>query len=119
MLEADGVAAGAEDVEAVVLEPPQAVRLSMAAAAIPATVKVVRLMVCILVSPLLCRALPAALPRAFSDWVGTDPWLVSQSVFARPEEADGCGMESFFGRGTQKSPGPKTGALSKCAQGGT
>jgi hypothetical protein len=60
MLEADGVAAGAEEVDAVVLEPPQAVRLSMAAAAIPATAKVVRLMVCILVSPLLCRALPAA-----------------------------------------------------------
>jgi hypothetical protein len=60
MLDAEGVAAGAEEVAAVVLEPPQAVRLSMAAAAIPATVKVVRLMVCILVSPLLCRALPAA-----------------------------------------------------------
>src|SRR5687767_9995949 len=56
MLVADGVAAGAEVVEAVVPEPPQAVRLSMAAAAIPATAKVVRLMVCILVSPLLCRA---------------------------------------------------------------
>jgi hypothetical protein len=46
MLEAEGSAAGAD--EAVVLaEPPQAVRLSRAAAATPATVKVVRLIVCI------------------------------------------------------------------------
>jgi hypothetical protein len=59
MLESDGAElAGAE--EAVVLDPPQAVRLSMVAAAIPATANVVRLMVCISVSPLLCRWLPAA-----------------------------------------------------------
>jgi hypothetical protein len=45
--EDDGAAAGEElDVPAV---PPQAVRLSRAAAATPATLKVVRLMVCILV----------------------------------------------------------------------
>src|SRR6476620_3294488 len=54
MLEADGVEAGAEEALEPVLEPPQAVRLSMVAAAIPATAKVVRLMVCI--SNLLCCA---------------------------------------------------------------
>jgi hypothetical protein len=47
MLEADGVDAGAEGLFAAVAEPPQAVRLSRAAAAIPATVKVVRLNDCI------------------------------------------------------------------------
>jgi hypothetical protein len=47
MLEADGVEAGAEELFAVVAEPPQAVRLSSAAAATPATVKVVRLNDCI------------------------------------------------------------------------
>jgi hypothetical protein len=46
MLVADGDAAGAEEPE-VLPEPPHAVRLSSAAAAAtPATVKVVRLMVC-------------------------------------------------------------------------
>lgn len=52
--EADGVDAGAEELLEPVLEPPQAVRLSMVAAAIPATAKVVRLMVCI--SNLPCNA---------------------------------------------------------------
>jgi hypothetical protein len=47
MLEAAGVEAGAEELVAVVEEPPQAVRLSSAAAATPATVKVVRLIDCI------------------------------------------------------------------------
>jgi hypothetical protein len=42
MLEAEGVDAGAEELFAVVAGPPQAVRLSRAAAATPATVKVVR-----------------------------------------------------------------------------
>src|SRR6187200_252299 len=60
MLDSIGLAAGAEEAGAVVAAPPQAVRLSMAAAAIPATERVVRLMVCISVSPLLCRSLPAA-----------------------------------------------------------
>jgi hypothetical protein len=46
MADSDGAAAGAEEA-AGELDPPQAVRLSMAAAAIPATAKVVRLMVCI------------------------------------------------------------------------
>jgi hypothetical protein len=46
--EADGAAAGAEELD-VPAVPPQAVRLSRAAAATPATLKVVRLMVCILV----------------------------------------------------------------------
>jgi hypothetical protein len=46
MLEAEGAAAGAEEVE-VPAEPPQAVRLSRAAAATPATLNVVRLRVCI------------------------------------------------------------------------
>jgi hypothetical protein len=47
MLEADGADAGAEELFAVVAEPPQAVRLSRAAAATPATVKVLRLNDCI------------------------------------------------------------------------
>jgi hypothetical protein len=47
MLEADGVEAGAEELLAVVADPPHAVRLSRAAAATPATVKVVRLNDCI------------------------------------------------------------------------
>jgi hypothetical protein len=51
MLDSIGVAAGAEEAGAVVVDPPQAVRLSMAAAAIPATERVERLMVCISVSP--------------------------------------------------------------------
>jgi hypothetical protein len=46
--EDDGAAAGAEELD-VPAEPPQAVRLSRAAAATPATLKVVRLMVCIVV----------------------------------------------------------------------
>src|SRR6476661_3548333 len=69
MLESDGAELAGAD-EAVVLDPPQAVRLSMAAAAIPATANVVRLMFCISVSPLLCRWLPAAnfAAAAFPDW---------------------------------------------------
>ncbi len=47
MLEADGSAAAGEELGAVVAEPPHAVRLSRAAAATPATVKVVRLNDCI------------------------------------------------------------------------
>jgi hypothetical protein len=46
MLEAEGDSAGAEEPE-VLADPPQAVRLRRAAAATPATVKVVRLIVCI------------------------------------------------------------------------
>jgi hypothetical protein len=46
MLEAEGAAAGAEELE-VPAEPPHAVRLSRATAATPATLKDVRLMVCI------------------------------------------------------------------------
>src|SRR6476661_9322710 len=59
MLDSDGAEVAGAD-EAAVVDPPQAVRLSMAAAAIPATANVVRLMFCISVSPLLCRCLPAA-----------------------------------------------------------
>jgi len=47
MLEADGSAEGADEDPEVLPEPPHAVRLSSAAAATPATVKVVRLIVCI------------------------------------------------------------------------
>jgi hypothetical protein len=47
MLEADGAADGAVEDPDVLPEPPHAVRLSSAAAATPATVKVVRLIVCI------------------------------------------------------------------------
>jgi hypothetical protein len=61
MLDSAGAEDGAEEAGAdEALDPPQAVRLSMAAAAIPATANVVRLMFCISVSPLLCRCLPAA-----------------------------------------------------------
>jgi hypothetical protein len=49
MLEADGSAAAGEELGAVVAEPPHAVRLSRAAAATPATVKVVRLNDCIFI----------------------------------------------------------------------
>jgi hypothetical protein len=48
-LEVIGSAEGAEDSE-VPAEPPQAVRLSRAAAATPATEKVVRLIVCMGIS---------------------------------------------------------------------
>jgi hypothetical protein len=85
MLDSDGAAeAGAE--EAVVLDPPQAVRLSMAAAAIPATANVVRLMFCISVSPLLCRWLPAAnvAAAAFPDcWAPTLGWCLNGYSAAR------------------------------------
>jgi hypothetical protein len=47
MLEEEGVEAGADEGVAVVAGPPQAVRLSRAAAATPATVKVVRFIDCI------------------------------------------------------------------------
>jgi hypothetical protein len=93
MLEAEGVDSGAEEEFAVVAEPPQAVRLSRAAAATPATVKVVRLIDCIsilLVSADHCLLRAICLPHvAFSDLVGTCPWLVSHCVFGRCREADG------------------------------
>jgi hypothetical protein len=47
MLDVIGAADGAEELGAVVVDPPQAVRLSRAAAATPATVKDVRLNDCI------------------------------------------------------------------------
>jgi hypothetical protein len=86
MLDSDGAEVAGAD-EAAEVDPPQAVRLSMAAAAIPATANVVRLMVCISVSPLLCRWLPAAIvaAAALSRLLGTDPWLVSQWVFGYSE----------------------------------
>jgi hypothetical protein len=34
----------------------------------------------------------------FYDLLGTDPWLVSQWVFAGSGETDGCGMEILFYR---------------------
>ncbi|GGH94337.1 hypothetical protein GCM10007170_17310 [Arthrobacter liuii] len=71
MLELGEEAIGAEDAEEpeVLPEPPQAVRLSRAAAATPATVKVVRLRVCISIllgscgcrSGLCVRGVPSAL----------------------------------------------------------
>ena len=124
MLVSIGVEAGAEEAGAVVAAPPQAVRLSMAAAAIPATERVVRLMVCISVSPLLCRSLPAALLPLWplSDLSGTDPWLVSQWVFAGFGGNGWVRDGKFFSQVPsdgltglnrvavkQKSPGPKTG----------
>jgi hypothetical protein len=93
MLEAEGVEAGAEELFAVVAEPPQAVRLSSAAAATPATVKVVRLNDCIsilLVSADHClrRTTFRSLHWPFPT-VGTDPWLVSQWVFGSWAGKDG------------------------------
>jgi hypothetical protein len=98
MLDSIGAEAGAEELGAAVVDPPQAVRLSMAAAAIPATERVVRLMFCISVSPLLCRSLPRRTVAALALFrlVGTDPWLVSQWVFGGSGETDGCGMEILF-----------------------
>jgi hypothetical protein len=91
-LEAEGSAA-AEEAGAVVAEPPHAVRLSRAAAATPATLKVVRLNDCIVIL-LVCAdccperndPLPVSGPFAT---VGTDPWLVSHWSFARKAGTDG------------------------------
>jgi len=101
MLELDGDAMlelGADDIGAedaddpeVLPEPPQAVRLSRAAAATPATVKVVRLKVCIgvLLGSLACRHRTACPWPAACFGVGTCPWLVSQWLFAGWAAADG------------------------------
>jgi hypothetical protein len=60
MLDVVGAADGAEVPGAVVVDPPQAVRLSRAAAATPATVKDVRLNDCISVLLVCADFLPAA-----------------------------------------------------------
>jgi hypothetical protein len=87
MLDSAGAEDGAEEAGAdEALDPPQAVRLSMAAAAIPATANVVRLMFCISVSPLLCRWLPAAnvAAAAFPDcWAPTLGWCLNGYSAAR------------------------------------
>lgn len=110
MLDADGVDAGADDELAVVELPPQAVRLSRAAAATPATVKVVRFIDCI--SVLLVSA-DRFLQRASAccRWrfrlVGTCPWLVSQCVFGCCRGTDGwtCGRIFSCGAGGCVFPG--------------
>jgi hypothetical protein len=111
MLEADGVEAGAEELVAVVAAPPQAVRLSRAAAATPATVKVVRLIDCIsilLVSADLCRA-----DEFLDDRFGSIPTvghlpLVGVSMGIRQLRCDGWVIleESF------SAPGPALPATS-------
>ncbi|MFP5367129.1 MAG: hypothetical protein ACLGIS_09795 [Actinomycetes bacterium] len=88
---ADGESAGAEELD-VEAEPPQAVRLNRAAAATPATVKVVRLVVCISV---LLGMMAFAATDVLSHGVvrtllvGTCPWLVSHWVFGRVQVVDG------------------------------
>jgi hypothetical protein len=59
-LGADDMGADDADDPDVVPEPPQAVRLSSAAAATPATAKVVRLIVCMVNSPCAGRPLSQA-----------------------------------------------------------
>jgi hypothetical protein len=98
MAEAEGAAAGAEEL-VVPAEPPQAVRLSRAAAATPTTLKVVRLMVCIVVLLGLnvtpCRERDVRGADCF--WlVGTCPWLVSHWVFGCCRNMDGSTSRSFF-----------------------
>jgi hypothetical protein len=94
MLEADGEEAGAEELVVDVVEPPHAVRLSRAAAATPATVKVVRLNDCIsilLVSADHCLRRTTSAITALADfrlW-GTYPWLVSHWVFGSSAATDG------------------------------
>src|SRR4051812_30488495 len=96
-LGADDIGADDADEPAVLPEPPHAVRLSRAAAATPATVKVVRLKVCI--SVLLgsfCLPPGDVVSAACSlPWVGTCPWLVSQWLFGRRAETDGW-IVGFF-----------------------
>ena len=102
MADSDGVEAGAEELDPV-LEPPQAVRLSMAAAAIPATAKVVRLMVCI--SILLCCADFIAFSDVFAAVAflrlsGTDPGGGAHWVFAGLAEREGGEANFFCGPGS-------------------
>src|SRR3954454_17550428 len=90
-LGADDIGADDADEPEVLPEPPHAVRLSRAAAATPATVKVVRLKVCIsvLLGSFACR-LRTVCPRpAACLGVSTCPWLVSQWLFGRWAAADG------------------------------
>jgi hypothetical protein len=93
MLDADGAAAGAEELGVVDAAPPQAVRLSRAAAATPATVKDVRLNDCISVLLVVVGAdfLPAAdvVPAAWPfPTVGHLP-LAGVSMGIRPEPGSG------------------------------
>jgi hypothetical protein len=105
MLDVDGAADGAVELDAVVLEPPQAVRLSRAAAATPATVKVVRLSDCISVLldiwflPISCLPQACRLPRDLFRLSGTCPWLVSHGVFGRSSGMDGWIGKDFSERG--------------------
>jgi hypothetical protein len=92
-----GAAAGAEELD-VPAEPPHAVRLSRAAAATPATLKVVRLMVCMMV--LLGLNMSPGRERdvrgADCFWlVGTCPWLVSHGVFGCCRNMDGSTSRTF------------------------
>src|SRR6478735_1134052 len=132
MLELGADDIGAEDADdpEVLPEPPHAVRLSRAAAATPATVKVVRLKVCIVV--LLgsiaadCGLCVRGVQPAWG--VGTCPWLVSQWLFGRWAAMDGWIFGVFrFGALTSRQdrralnagiPRPEPGD-SQCAQGGT
>ena len=127
MLASDGAEDGAEEAGAEEAEdPPQAVRPSRAEAAIPATANVVRLMVCISVSPLLCRWLPAAnfAAVAFPDcWAPTLGWCLNGYSAARRKRM-GEELKLFFSplkspktAGNHENPGPKTGVLFVCARG--
>jgi hypothetical protein len=114
MVEADGSAA-AEELVAVVAEPPHAVRLSSAAAATPATVKVVRLKDCISIllgcaDHCLRRTVSVPVRWPYSD-CGHRP-LVGVSMGIRPMGGGGwVNRENFFGRARFRfGPGGGTGA---------
>ena len=100
MLDSAGAADGAEEAGAVeAVDPPQAVRLSRAAAATPATVNVVRLNdlhfgFSFVVPMFACGELLPLL--ALSRLLGTDPWLVSQWVFGRSDGNGWVGRQEFL-----------------------
>jgi hypothetical protein len=118
MLEVEGVEAGADELVAVVAEPPQAVRLSRAAAATPATVKVVRLNDCIsilLVSADHClRRTKLSITACLNSDCGHRPlvgvsmgirqfsgngWVNPENCFSRTFQALGLGVK-------MRNPGP-------------
>jgi len=107
MLELDGDAMlelGADDIGAedaddpeVLPEPPQAVRLSRAAAATPATVKVVRLKVCISVLLGSLSLLPLERVRGLqSDYGGKHLPLAGVSMAIRRVGRGGWVIHGFF-----------------------
>ena len=105
MLE-EGVEAGADEEVAVVAEPPQAVRLSRAAAATPATVKVVRFIDCISIllvsADLACRGQFACRLRPFPTWWAPALAGVSLCIRALPRRG-WVDLKEFFWRGRRRA----------------